>query len=91
VRLGEYDDSQINRGIRLDTKLIDCSSINRGDTELFIVEGDSAGGGLVAERDSKIHAILPLRGKVLNIIDRDLEMISPALRVSPVAPSSISD
>jgi DNA gyrase/topoisomerase IV subunit B len=49
-------------------------------TVKLIVVSDSAGGGLVAERDSKIHAILPLRGKVLNIIDRDLEMIAPAQR-----------
>lgn len=47
-------------------KLLDCRSNNPDETELFIVEGDSAGGTAASGRDSRIQAILPLRGKVLN-------------------------
>lgn len=83
---------KVSQGPALPGKLADCSSTELSRTELFLVEGDSAGGSAKQARDREFQAIMPLRGKILNswevesgevLGSQEIHDISVALGVDP--------
>jgi topoisomerase-4 subunit B len=86
---------KLTSGPALPGKLADCTSQDLGRTELFLVEGDSAGGSAKQARDREFQAIMPLRGKILNtwevessevLSSQEVHDIAVALGVDPGSP-----
>ncbi|WP_038207689.1 DNA topoisomerase IV subunit B [Xenophilus azovorans] len=100
-RAGQKVEKRKGSGVAvLPGKLTDCESKDTGHNELFLVEGDSAGGSAKMGRDKECQAILPLRGKVLNTweVERDrlfanteIHDISVAIGVDPHGPDDTPD
>ena len=80
----EISRKSATRKLRLPGKLADCSKNAKGGTELFIVEGDSAGGSAKQARDRKSQAILPLRGKILNVASASRDKISANQQIGDI-------
>jgi topoisomerase-4 subunit B len=70
------------RKLRLPGKLADCSSTAEDGSELFIVEGDSAGGSAKQARDRRTQAVLPLRGKILNVASAGKDKLAQNAQLS---------
>ena len=76
---------KITKGITLPGKLSDCVSSNYEETELFLVEGDSAGGSAKQARDRNFQAVMALKGKILNTWEVDTDAVTQSQEVKDIA------